>query len=206
MKFFRTEWPWSIRVKKFFQKTSILVFEVIPQPPKTHFLTFSSETKIMKITHSEMLKERKPSITLLKIGISSESMSKKMMRVNFFGTNSTRPSWVINTNIFFTFLAFILHRKLLQRYQSILIIGYHQTIWRLGHFWPIFCEQASHLCRKSWAITQSHSSFWIQKTHVVCPRDHGLYRLQWPFFWPFMMPPLIWGAHLNIQQKLPIFD
>ena len=73
-------------MKKFFQfqKTSILVFEVIPQPPKTHFLTFSSETKIMKITHSEMLKERKPSITLLKIGRTSESMSKKMMRVNFF--------------------------------------------------------------------------------------------------------------------------
>ena len=29
----------------------ILVFEVIVQPPKTHFLTFSSETKIMKITY-----------------------------------------------------------------------------------------------------------------------------------------------------------
>ena len=28
----------------------ILVFEVIVQPPKIHFLTFSSETKIMKIT------------------------------------------------------------------------------------------------------------------------------------------------------------
>ena len=49
-------------VKKKFQKTFILVFEVIVQPPKTHFLTFSkvqkhimenkSETKIMKITHS----------------------------------------------------------------------------------------------------------------------------------------------------------
>ena len=25
------------------------------QPPKTHFWTFSSETKIMKITHSEMV-------------------------------------------------------------------------------------------------------------------------------------------------------
>ena len=34
------------------QKTLILVFEVIVQPPKTHFLTFSSETKIMKISHS----------------------------------------------------------------------------------------------------------------------------------------------------------
>ena len=33
-------------------KTLILVFEVIVQPPKAHFLTFSSETKIMKITHS----------------------------------------------------------------------------------------------------------------------------------------------------------
>ena len=45
-----------------FQKTLILVFDVIVQPHKTHFLTFSkvqkhdmekkSETKIMKITHS----------------------------------------------------------------------------------------------------------------------------------------------------------
>ena len=41
------------RSEKFFQKTLILVFKVvIVQPPKTHFLTFSSETKIMKITHS----------------------------------------------------------------------------------------------------------------------------------------------------------
>ena len=39
-------------MKKKFPKTLILVFEVIVQPPKTHFLTFSSETKIMKITHS----------------------------------------------------------------------------------------------------------------------------------------------------------
>ena len=30
----------------------ILVFEVIVQPLKTHFLTFSSETKIKKIIHS----------------------------------------------------------------------------------------------------------------------------------------------------------
>ena len=54
-------------VKKKFQKTLILVFEVIVQPPKPHFLTFSkvqkrnmekkSETKIMKITHSA---ERRP--------------------------------------------------------------------------------------------------------------------------------------------------
>ena len=35
-----------------FQKTLILAFEVIVQPPKAHFLTFSCETKIMKITHS----------------------------------------------------------------------------------------------------------------------------------------------------------
>ena len=41
----------SLHSKKF-QTTLILVFEVIVQPPKTHFLTFSSETKIMKITHS----------------------------------------------------------------------------------------------------------------------------------------------------------
>ena len=40
-------------VKKCVQKTLILVFEVNMQPPKAHFLTFSSETKIMKITHSE---------------------------------------------------------------------------------------------------------------------------------------------------------
>ena len=49
-------------MKKKFQKMLILAFEVIVQPPKTHFLTFSkvqkhimekkSETKIMKITHS----------------------------------------------------------------------------------------------------------------------------------------------------------
>ena len=35
-----------------FQKTLLLAFEVIVQPPIAHFLTFSSETKIMKITHS----------------------------------------------------------------------------------------------------------------------------------------------------------
>ena len=39
-------------VKKKFQKTLILIFEVIIQPPKTHFLALSSETKILKITHS----------------------------------------------------------------------------------------------------------------------------------------------------------
>ena len=39
-------------VKKKFQTTLILIFEVILQPPKPHFLTFSSEIKIMKITHS----------------------------------------------------------------------------------------------------------------------------------------------------------
>ena len=39
---------WS---EKKFQTTLILVFEVIVQPPKAHYLTFSSETKIMKITH-----------------------------------------------------------------------------------------------------------------------------------------------------------
>ena len=32
-------------------KTLILIFEAIVQPPKTFFLTFSCETKIMKITH-----------------------------------------------------------------------------------------------------------------------------------------------------------
>ena len=40
------------RSEKKIQKTLIVVFEVIVQPPKAHFLTFSSETKIMKITHS----------------------------------------------------------------------------------------------------------------------------------------------------------
>ena len=50
-------------VKEKFQKTLILVFEVIMQPPKTHFFCHfqkckkhivekKSETKIMKITHS----------------------------------------------------------------------------------------------------------------------------------------------------------
>ena len=34
-----------------FQKTLILVFKVIVQTPKTHFMT--SDNKIMKITHSE---------------------------------------------------------------------------------------------------------------------------------------------------------
>ena len=43
--------PGPVCSKKF-QTTLILAFEVIVQPPKTHFLTFSSETKIMKITHS----------------------------------------------------------------------------------------------------------------------------------------------------------
>ena len=40
------------------QTTLILVFEVIVQPPKTHFLTFSSETKIMKITYSVLSQSR----------------------------------------------------------------------------------------------------------------------------------------------------
>ena len=39
---------------KKFQTMLILVFEVIVQPLKTHFLTFSSETKIKKITHSDI--------------------------------------------------------------------------------------------------------------------------------------------------------
>ena len=48
------EWSGSIgaSAEKKFQITLILVFEVIAQPPKAHFLTFSSEIKIMKITHS----------------------------------------------------------------------------------------------------------------------------------------------------------
>ena len=40
---------------KQFQKTLILAFEVIVQPSKALFLTFSCETKIMKITHSAQL-------------------------------------------------------------------------------------------------------------------------------------------------------
>ena len=44
--------PSGLLRSKFFQKMLILVFEVIVQPSKTHFLTFSSETQIMKITHS----------------------------------------------------------------------------------------------------------------------------------------------------------
>ena len=56
MKFFRTERPRrSWRSEKKFRETLILVFEVIVQPPKAHFLTFSSETKIIKITHSAKL-------------------------------------------------------------------------------------------------------------------------------------------------------
>ena len=39
-------------MNKKFQRTLILVFEAIVQPPKTHFLTFSNKTKIMKITQS----------------------------------------------------------------------------------------------------------------------------------------------------------
>ena len=52
-------------MKKKYQTTLILVFEVIVQTPKTHFLTSSSETKIMKITHSashmeyKLLKKRR---------------------------------------------------------------------------------------------------------------------------------------------------
>ena len=45
----------DLRSEKKFQTMLILVFDVILQPPKTHFLTFSSETKIMKITHSDIL-------------------------------------------------------------------------------------------------------------------------------------------------------
>ena len=53
LKKFRVEGARRVpRVKKIFQKTLILLFEVIVQPSKTHFLTFSSETQIMKITHS----------------------------------------------------------------------------------------------------------------------------------------------------------
>ena len=45
--------PKGTRSEKKFQTTLILVFEVIVQLPKPLFLTFSSETKITKITHSE---------------------------------------------------------------------------------------------------------------------------------------------------------
>ena len=41
-----------LRSKKF-QAMLTLAFEVIVQPPKTHFLMFSSETKIMEVTHSD---------------------------------------------------------------------------------------------------------------------------------------------------------
>ena len=40
------------RSEKNIQKTLILAYEVIVQPPKTYFLTFLCETKIVKITHS----------------------------------------------------------------------------------------------------------------------------------------------------------
>ena len=42
----------SQRSEKKFQKRLIIVFEIIMQLHKTHFLTLSSETKIMKITYS----------------------------------------------------------------------------------------------------------------------------------------------------------
>ena len=42
----------SQQSEKKLQKTLILVFEVIVQTPKAHFLAFLSDTKIMKITHS----------------------------------------------------------------------------------------------------------------------------------------------------------
>ena len=42
-------------MRKKFQTTLILVFEVFVQLLKTHFLTFSSETKIMKIAHSAVV-------------------------------------------------------------------------------------------------------------------------------------------------------
>ena len=42
----------GLRSEKKFQTMLILVFEVIVQPRKSHFLTLLSETKIMKITHS----------------------------------------------------------------------------------------------------------------------------------------------------------
>ena len=49
-----------------FEKISNNV-EVIVQPPKTHFLTFSSETKIMKITHSEQQQgQKQASIALVR--------------------------------------------------------------------------------------------------------------------------------------------
>ena len=39
------------RSEKKFQTTLILAFDVIVQPSKIHFWTFSSETKIMKTIH-----------------------------------------------------------------------------------------------------------------------------------------------------------
>ena len=57
--FFRTERPWrGQQSEKIFQKALILFFVVIVQPPKTHFLTFSCETKIMKITYSGNVHEK----------------------------------------------------------------------------------------------------------------------------------------------------
>ena len=55
--FLHSEYPSGTLRSKKFQTMLILVFEVIVQPPKAHFLTFSSETKIMKITHSEAYTE-----------------------------------------------------------------------------------------------------------------------------------------------------
>ena len=64
-----------LRSKKF-QKTSILAFEVIVQPPKRHFSTFSkvqkqkkSETKIMKIAHRYIYVENMISYILQMQGV-----------------------------------------------------------------------------------------------------------------------------------------
>ena len=63
LKFFRIERAGGQpRSEKKLKTMLILVFEIIVQPPKTHFSTFSkvqkqkkSETKIMKISHSAQL-------------------------------------------------------------------------------------------------------------------------------------------------------
>ena len=53
MKKFRMEWHLWDQCSGVRKNSKIVVFEVvIVQPPKAHFLTFSSETKIMKTTHS----------------------------------------------------------------------------------------------------------------------------------------------------------
>ena len=75
--------PFGPLRSKIFHKTLILVFEVIVQLPKTHFLTFSSETKIMKITHSAKVGRNRPNFGLVPTQSGFQSL-KEARRVRQF--------------------------------------------------------------------------------------------------------------------------